>query len=152
MPNSTLTITQKLDLFTALEVPYATQYNSLSSMGSLSMQTDVGQAGQDAAKTKILQYLESFGLTAPTGADAVEYAAIETELKSLLDSFHRVRLSVGSVEGGQVSDVGGVTYSHEAKREQIKVNIQTIVPFYRHHEILAKQAMEARGVTVPFIR
>jgi hypothetical protein len=136
----TLTTARKIALFEALEVPYSTSYNTLSGVATLSAQTDVSGASQAAAKTSIENYL-----AAATAADG------ENELITYLDRWIAIGTKVANVQGGSVGDLQGVTMNYEDEKRVLRERIKILVPYYKHHEVLAKQ-MGVTGISIPIMR
>ena len=126
MPWSDLSGTQKLDLFHCEEIPYSTSYAAVDGMGAAYVQT-ANQPILSAAKNAVIAYV-----------DSMEAIAI-TDLKTLLDKYNLIRDVDFSMSGGSVGNIQGVSFSAEGSRLAIKRRVQELVPYYKYHEILAKQ-------------
>ncbi len=121
-----MTDTQTIDLFHCLEVPYSSSYAAVDGMGAAYVQT-ANQPILSAAKSAILAFvagMESLALT---------------DLGSLLDEYHDIRSVSFSMSGGSVGSITGINFSADAMRDQLKKRVQELVPYYKYHEILAKQ-------------
>jgi hypothetical protein len=95
-------------------------------MGALSSQTDVSGATSGQAKTQILASIAA--LTSDT----------ETKVTALCTAWDAASLNVGSIQGGGVTDVQGLNFSWDDKRAVIRQRMQIYLPYYRHHEVLAR--------------
>lgn len=139
-----LTTPQKMALFQVLDVPIFTAYNTLSGVGTLSTESDMSAAGASAAKTAIETHLAALALD----------SALEDELQSLLDSWISSGLKTTEISGGSVGDIAGVSFSEERKRELIRERVKLLVPFFRAHEIYAKNigANSANNIFLGVIR
>lgn len=128
-----LTDVQKTDLFHALEVPYANFYAGMDPMGMAYVQTAT-QPILSSARDVILNFV----------ANTMDTPGF-TDLQSLLNAFNKVRLNVVEINQGGAGSLSGINLSFKNKRDQIKKLIQDLVPFYRYHEILLRQAKDAAG-------
>lgn len=133
---SSLTIAQKIALYQVLEVPYATSYNTMDGMGTLTATTDVSGASSSAAYTSINTYLDT--LTSNNG---------ETQLIALLDRWIAIGTKVVSMDAGAVGGLQGVTMRYDQERALIEERIKYIVPYFRWHEVIAKKT-EVGGMTI----
>lgn len=148
-----LTTTQLLDLFFVLEVPFSNSYNALSPMGTLKRGYDVAQAAQTSAKTAIIAWLDDMAANDVTNGKT-NGDGVQDELKSVLCQYAQVKFSIGSVQNGGVAGSNGMNYSFAEKRNQLGEYIKTLVPFYKNHEIKAKQLEDQGGRSsyIPFMR
>jgi RNA-binding protein YhbY len=105
-------------------------------MGTLAAQHTVSNASQSAAKQAIETYVA--GLT----------GAVGDELKTALDQYDLIKFDVTSLDNGAVSDISNVTYTAEDKREAIAKYVRVIVPFFKHHEVIARQQGNNSTVTL----
>lgn len=132
-----LTEKQNRIVFHILEVPYSTEYHTVEAMGTLSAQTDINNVtGQ--AKTEILAYLAA--LSTDDQIDLVEY----------LERWDVIKLRTAKIEGGGLGDLSGVSSDPAQERALIKQYVQDMVPFYKHHEILARRTA-SNGITISII-
>lgn len=138
---SSLTIEQKIALFQALEVPFATSYNTVSEIGSLSAATSVAAAGQSAAQTAITTWLDT--LSSTNG---------ETQLITLLNRWIAIGTKVASISTGSIGEMQGLSMDYRDERSLIAGWIKIIVPFYKFHEVLAKQMGGGNSFTIPIMR
>lgn len=136
-----LTAAQIRSLFEVIEVPFATSYYTVDGIGSIGAQTDVSGGATGQAKTQILAFLDT-----RTTDD-------ETAIIALLIEYALVRLDVASITQGSVSEnVNSASYSPDVKRARIKELMQIYVPFFRWHEVLAKQNATSMSMFVGVIR
>ena len=122
---SSLTIAQKIAFYECLDVPYATSYNTLSGIGTLSSSTSVAGAGSSAAYTAINTWL-----------DTLDSTNGETQLITNLNRWIALGTRTAKIEGGSVDDVSGVTVNPMDERALIKDRVQKIVPFFRKLEVM----------------
>ena len=124
---STLTTKQKLNVFSILEVPYFAGYYQMDGMGALSASVQISGATQGQAKAQIEAHLDALA------------TEVETELKAALDEYEGVKFTAVKIENGGVADINGLTCRTDEKVAKIKLIVQTIVPFFKFHETIAKQ-------------
>jgi len=122
-----LTEAQIRSCFEMLDTPYSTSFNTMDGMGTLSSQTDVSGSTTGQAKTAITTAIAAF--TSDT----------ETKVTALITAWDEISLNVGTIQSGGVSDVQGLSFSFEDKRNLIRNRLQTYLPFYKFHEVLKKQ-------------
>jgi len=111
----------EITLHQILEVPYASNVTTLDGFGNL------GPNFTMTASATILAYVN--GLNANT----------TTELTTLLTDWSAISTTPAKMEAGAVGSLSGLSFDYSQKRAHIAERIKTIVPFYRYHEILAKQ-------------
>lgn len=140
-----LTTAEKNALFQILDVPMFTTYKTISGVGSLSVTTDLAAVGATAAKTAIETHLTALATD----------SALEDELQALIAEWVATGLNVTEVTSGGIADISGVSFSSDRKRELIRERVKLIVPFFRAHEIAAKEAAAAAsagGMVINVIR
>ena len=121
---------QTVACFQILDVPLNTTVNVVSLGGALSSSTDFSAAGQSAAKTAIDTSL------AALSADR------ETVLKTELNRWIALGSRVVRIEGGGVGGISGASVDPEDERAKIRQRVLIILPYYKLHEIIAKQMQE----------
>lgn len=126
-------------IFRMLDTPYSLGYNVVDGMGTLSASCDVAASSQGAAKTQILA-----AITALDGYTA-------TVVSDLVSQYDNIKTKVGSIQGG-IGDLQGVTYSFDDKRRLLSQNLQTYLPYYKQHEVLARQMGNSGGININVIR
>jgi len=137
-----MTVDRQIALFEALDVPYATQFNTLDGMGALSSQTDISNSTSGQAKTAILAFVASLE----------NMPSVVTVLNTYLDRWTTISTKVTAINGS-IGEVSGVTYDYENERTLLAKRIQLLVPFYKWHEVLARQAGESKNKsTIEVIR
>lgn len=139
-----LTTSEKNALFQVLDVPIFTSYYSLSGVGSLGVSTDVAAAGATAAKAAIEAHL----------IELATDSLLEDELQLLLAEWVSTGLNTTELSAGSVADIGGISFSSDRKRDLIRDRVKLIVPFFRAHEIAAKNAANraANNIIIDVIR
>lgn len=137
MPTSTLTESQKLTAFDILDVPYATSYAAVTGMGEAYVQV-ANQPILSAAKNAILSFLDSISGT-----------GTETDCKKIINDWQASRWNVGTITNGGPTDMNGLSYSWEARRNIQREEFKRRVPYYKYHEILARQQGECAGSSAP---
>jgi len=108
-------------------------------MGALSAQTDISGSTSGQAKTQILASIAALA------------ADDETKVTALCTAWDAASLNVGEISGGGVADVTGLTFTWEAKRDIIRQRMQIYLPYYRYHEVLARQN-GSKGTNIPVVR
>ena len=126
---SNLTDAQKLSLFEILDVPFATGHYTTSGMGTLSAQTSISSASQAQAKTEILSYL-----------DGLEGLEQETRLGTYITRWDALSTKQVRMTGGAVGQINGIDRDPEDERETIRQRVKLLVPFYKRHEVIAREA------------
>jgi len=111
----------EITLHQVLEVPYTSNVTTLDGFGNLGPNFTMN------ASAAILAYVNALN------------ANTTTELSTLLTDWAAISTSPAKMEAGSVGSISGLTYDYAAKRAHIAERIKIIVPFFRHHEILAKQ-------------
>ncbi|HEY3322077.1 MAG TPA: hypothetical protein VGP72_16540 [Planctomycetota bacterium] len=141
MARPVLTTSHRITLFTVLEVPYASTYNIVDAMATLAAAVEMGRAAMTSAKAQIEQYVDN-------DLDAGALA----ELITLLDDWKAASTKTSELAQGAVGDISGISFNWGTKRQTIADRIKIIVPFYRLHEVLAKQAASAGASYIQMIR
>jgi|SRR5579862_6032687 len=140
MPTTSLTVSQQISLFEILDVPYTDSYSVIDGMGQ-AYSTVINQPILGAAKQAILSFLNSIG-----GSDS------ETKLITYLTEWDSIGLNVGRIESGGASDLQGLNYSWDEKRNLIAKRVRYIVPYYKYHEVLARQQDAQNQSYIPLVR
>lgn len=125
---ATLSEEQTVALFEILDVPLDTSVNIVSGMGTLTASEDFSAAGQSAAKTAIDAYIAAMS------------SGRGTVLIERLDRWIEIGTQTGRIEGGGTGNLSGVTIDYAEERALIAGKVRYIVPFYRWHEKLAREA------------
>jgi len=133
-----LTITQEVSLFQILEVPYYTGYYQTDGMGAVVASTNIPSSNAASAKTTILAFVTA----------NIVGQSVEAELKTLLDDWATVGTTPAKMEGGSVGSITGLTYDYDKKRDHIERRVKFLVPFYKYHEVAAKQSGGGAGFEV----
>lgn len=139
-----LTTQRYLALFEILETPYYGGYFTLDGMGTLSASTEIASATQAQAKTEIVDFVATnieTDTTVTTGALAV--------MNVLLDRWITIGTQTGRIEAGGIGSISGVTANYTEERELIKAKIKNQIPFFRHHEVLARRMGAANANSGP---
>lgn len=75
----------------------------------------------------------------------------ETKITALVTEWDSISLNSGQIDAGGVTDVQGLSFSWDAKRKLIKERMQIYVPFFRYHEVLAREN-KSGGMFIPVVR
>lgn len=128
-------------IFECLETPYSTSYTTMDGMGAIGALTDISNGSTGQAKTQILAWLAAMDATSIT------------QTQALVVQWNLVRLSIARVDDGGVGEnaVTGVTYDSREKRHQIQTLMQTYVPFFKFHEVLARRAGTQNSMSIPTV-
>lgn len=78
-------------------------------------------------------------------------AADEAKITSLISDWDNISLNSGQIDAGGVTDVQGLSFSWDAKRKLIRERMQIYVPFFRYHEVLAREN-KSGGMFIPVVR
>lgn len=133
-----LTAAQTRSVFEILEVPYLTTYNTVTGVGALTASTSVAGAGTSAAYTAL-----NTSITALAADD-------ETKVTALVTEWDSIRLDTTVIQSGGISNISGVSYNPAEKRALIKQLMQVYLPYFRAHEVFAKDM--GPSMTIPVIR
>lgn len=117
-------------LFQILDVPYFAGFYTLDGMGALSSLNDLSGASQGQAKSTILAYVL---------ANIEGTAGLLTVLNTDLDRWIAIGSQVVRIEQGAAGNINGVTYDFRDERALIAERVRIMVPFYKYHEVLARQ-------------
>lgn len=139
-----LSAARDIALFQILDVPYFTGHYTLDGMGTLSNLQDTSGATANQAKTVILAYvLANIEGTAP----------LLLILTTDLDRWITIGSTTVRMETGNVGTLGSVTLDYRDERALIADRVRIMVPFYKFHEVLARQkAAGGSGMNVGVIR
>lgn len=129
-----------LALFEILETPYADGFYSMDGMGTLAVSNEISSSTQGQAKTEILAWVL---------ANIEGTAGLLTVLNARLDRWIAIDTKVGRMEGGAAGEVTGLTLNYTEERELIKAKVKNMVPFFKHHEVLARRMGSANGNSGP---
>lgn len=129
MPN-TMTDTQTTSLFHVLEVPYSTSYAAMDGMGAAYVQT-ANQPILSAAKDAILSFV--------AGMETLAF----TDLQNWLNKWYLVADQVVNIASGGAGSLQGVNLNFADQRALYKQYVQDLVPYFKYHEILARQAQSS---------
>lgn len=124
-----LTAARNIALFQILEVPYATSKHILSDDALNTVLVDASGA-ESAAKDAIISHVAT-----EIETDANLLAVLTT----LLDAWTTLGLETAEVVGGALGELQGVNYSPERKRDEIRRQVLTLVPFFRAHESVERR-------------
>jgi hypothetical protein len=129
-----------LALFEILETPYYSGYFTLDGMGTLAASTEISAATQGQAKEEIIDFVA-------TNIEAT--AGLLTVLNARLDKWIAIDTQTGRIEAGGVGSISGVTANFTEERELIKAKVKNMIPFFRHHEVLARRLGAANANSGP---
>lgn len=137
-----MTETRKVALFQILEVPYSTTLYTLANMGMLTHSTSFSAAGQSAAKTAI----------EATITEVEANATLATDVLVDLDRWNTIRTSRVSITDGGADGIPGVRTDPEDELKAIRERIRVTFPYYKAHEVFAKELAAAGGPIIPAVR
>jgi len=129
-------------IFECLETPYASQYATLDGLGMIGATTTVNSGSTGQAQSQILAYLAAM--------DATSIARVQ----ALVVKWDAVSDASARVNNGGVGDgaVTGVTWDAREQKHVIQGLMQTYVPFFKYHEVLARRASGAVvSLTIPMV-
>jgi len=124
-------------VFEVLEVPNVAGYSVLHNIGSVAVMAIPGVA---AANTRI---------------NAAIVALADNSIlvvRDLVAKWVDVRLKVGKMEAGSVGDLNGLSYTWDDYRTQVRRLMLSKLPFYKLHEVLAKEEQGGGGLCIPVTR
>lgn len=120
-----LTQAQSVSLYQILEIPMFAQANHLVDADSLNYEKYDASNSPRQVKAALDVFLADL---------AANYAALETELKTMLDRWTALGTQTTRIDAGSVGDIQGVTFDFDRERVLISERVKIIVPFYRRHE------------------
>lgn len=128
-------------IYEILETPYSTSFYTLDGMGEIGALTDISNGSTGQAYTQINTWLAAMDATSITVVQALilEWIPVRFATTSLVQG------SVGA------NSVTGANYDPGQKRHQIQSIMQTYVPFFKFHEVLARRAGSSRSMSIPAV-
>lgn len=123
-----LTAAQRQAVLEALEVPDATGYYVLQGLGTLA-----GAVSESTSSAGAVALIDA------TLAAIALNAGKEALLVALCTEWIACSSSTMVIDGG-IGNLSGAKLDPEKKRARIASRIKLMVPYFRYHEVLAKQA------------
>lgn len=140
---SSLSVPQTLAVFEALQVPWnagtldgSVGFYTMDGMGALAQVTTISNSTLGQAQTLVNTFLSNLG---------TNNVPLETVLKGYCDRWIALGTQVVDMDHSLAGDVSNVSWSPAKERMLIATRIQGIVPFFRAHEVLAKQEAAVNG-------
>jgi hypothetical protein len=127
-----LTTPQKIALYQILEIPWQPIATRLIDEDrQVGLQLTIEATSTRQAKSMLEGYLTTY---VDTDADVL------ATLQTLLNRWITLGTDVTRIEAGSTGSIGGVTNMPTEERKEIADQVRIIVPFYRKHDDLSRQA------------
>jgi len=139
---ATFTETETRYIFECLETPYSIQYTTIDGMGSIGSTTYISVDSQGQAKTMILDWIASM--------DDTSISMVKT---TVIPEWIKVRTATAEMRGGSVgtNSITNMSYDPDKQRHRVQTLMQTYIPFFKLHEVLARRAGPSQSTSIPTI-
>ncbi len=141
---SALTVAQKQAVFEALEIPWnngttdgTVGFYTTDGVGGIAQRTSISNSTLAQTQLQLLTFLDNLNTNQPQQ----ETVLISYTARWIVIGTQKVKMENGSVG----HSVTGIYYNFEDERLELKKRIQSIVPFFRAHEVDVKQNIAVLG-------
>jgi hypothetical protein len=137
-----LTDDQEVAIYQILEMPMSATVNILiDGENQLVVQRTIEESTTRQAIAALTAFLADL---------AANHTGRETRLKTYLNRWVCLGTNTQTIDAGGTGTVRGVSINPETERMEIRRQVISIVPFYRHHAEMSRRAQASANV--PFVR